>query len=226
MSGAMERLALTLREFARLIGEARALAVTAADGIEQARGRFQAAVGQSRNPHAVAMVEHSDLAAKRLREADKALADAVDLAGRYAAELGLAAPASTNMSSSSSPTVDIDGYPYTAPHKVDWSTLHHICHGDPDNVRSGGHLFGTGRPNKTEFPPHWDDEKIAEAVSSVAERPATTEARANGVWFATGVHDGVTVTAVVRQDGSIAAGWPHSGPGVRRNPPTTRARRR
>jgi hypothetical protein len=30
------------------------------------------------------------------------------------------------------------------------------------------------------------------------------------------------VTVVVRLDGSIAAGWPRSGPGVHRNPPTNR----
>jgi hypothetical protein len=55
--------------------------------------------------------------------------------------------------------VTFPGYPSHLPHPISWSDLHHICHGDPDDERRGGHLHGTGRPNKTEFPPDWDDEK-------------------------------------------------------------------
>jgi hypothetical protein len=110
------------------------------------------------------------------------------------------------------------GYPFSLPHTISWSDLHHICHGDPDNEEKGGHLHGTGRPDKTEFPPQWDDEKVTEALTAVARHPAAIAERPNGTWYATGTHDGVMVTAAIRSDGSIAAGWPRSGPGVHRNP--------
>ena len=124
------------------------------------------------------------------------------------------------------PPVTLPGYPYNRPHPISWSDLHHVCHGDPDDEEKGGHLHGTGRPDKTEFPPSWDDELVAKALTKVATHPAELDERGNSNWFATGTHDGVTVTAVVRPDGSIAAGWPDSGPGVRRNPPSRNPPRR
>jgi Bacterial EndoU nuclease len=120
------------------------------------------------------------------------------------------------------PPFALSGYPYNRPHPISWSDLHHICHGDPDDERKGGHLHGTGRRGKTEFPPDWDEEKASEALTAVATHPGETDERGNGNWYATGTHEGVTVTAVVRPDGSIEAGWPDSGPGVRRNPPRRR----
>jgi hypothetical protein len=130
---------------------------------------------------------------------------------------GRQAPAGAGNDNAGQPTSS--GYPFNRPHPISWSDLHHICHGDPNDEGKGGHLHGTGRPGKTEFPPDWDDVKVSEALTSVASRPEFFDERANEVWFATGTHDGVTVTAVVRPDGSVAAGWPERGPGVHRNPP-------
>jgi hypothetical protein len=41
-------------------------------------------------------------------------------------------------------------------------------------VYSGGHRGGTGIPGKTEFPPHWTDTRIINAVSEVATSPTST----------------------------------------------------
>ncbi|WP_425498874.1 EndoU domain-containing protein [Natronoglycomyces albus] len=79
-------------------------------------------------------------------------------------------------------------------------------------------MHGTGRPGKTEFPASWDEEDIAQALRAVATSPAVTHERPRGNWFADGQHRGVTIRAVVRSNGSIEAGWPLEGPGVKRNP--------
>lgn len=92
-------------------------------------------------------------------------------------------------------------------------------YGDELNDRKGGHLHGLGRPGKSEFPPDWDDDKIAKEVTDVARHPSTAEERVDGSWLVTGVRDGVTVGAFVRSNGTIASGFPVEGPGVKRNPP-------
>lgn len=97
--------------------------------------------------------------------------------------------------------------------------LRHIVHGDEDDDTSGGHLYGLGRPDKTEYPAHWDEEKIAREVKSVADNPDTVAPRLGGAWLATGTRDGVTIHVFVRNDGSIASGFPKSGPGIQQNPP-------
>jgi hypothetical protein len=94
-----------------------------------------------------------------------------------------------------------------------------VVNGDDDNPEKGGHAFGTGRPGKTEFPEGWDDQDISEALAAVADRPSKVSPDLTGRNFITeGIHRGVTVQAVVRPDGSVEAGWPVKGPGVRRNP--------
>jgi hypothetical protein len=94
-----------------------------------------------------------------------------------------------------------------------------VVNGDDDNPEKGGHAFGTGRPGKAEFPEGWDDQDISEALAAVADRPSKVSPDLTGRNFiAEGIHRGVTVQAVVRPDGSVEAGWPVKGPGVRRNP--------
>jgi hypothetical protein len=112
------------------------------------------------------------------------------------------------------------GYPHNRPHPISWSDRIHICYGDEDDETKGGHLAGIGRPGKTEFPPDWDEEAVVEALVAVATRPEVAYLQSSGKWVVRGLHEGVTVDAVVRPDGSIEAGWPVSGPGVRRNPPS------
>lgn len=108
------------------------------------------------------------------------------------------------------------GYP--ASRTLSWSARLHIVYGDDDNPNSGGHLHGTGRPGKTEFPPGWDEDKIADEAASVADDPDEVYALPKGGWQAVGVRDGVTIEVIVRPNGRIATGYPVSGPGVRRNP--------
>lgn len=115
---------------------------------------------------------------------------------------------------------DIDpNYPLNSPHGISWSDLLHVCNGDPNKPdKPGGHLFGTGTPGKTEFPEGWEMDDIGPALSSVASNPNRAWMTSSGNYFAEGVHNGVTIIAVVRPDGSIEAGWPVSGPGVETNP--------
>jgi hypothetical protein len=47
----------------------------------------------------------------------------------------------------------------------------HIIIGESGDAKRGGHLFGTGRPGKTEFPAGWDRYKIMEAVQAVIDLP-------------------------------------------------------
>jgi hypothetical protein len=110
------------------------------------------------------------------------------------------------------------GYPQNLAHPTSWSDLFHICHGDENNMQKGGHLAGTGRPGKTEFPPDWDVDDVLEALVAVATHPEKADRHNSGNWAAKGVHRGVRLCVMVRPDGSIEAGWPESGPGVRTNP--------
>ncbi|MDR0945732.1 MAG: EndoU domain-containing protein [Bifidobacteriaceae bacterium] len=45
----------------------------------------------------------------------------------------------------------------------------HILDGDPKNPNKGGHRWGTGRIEKTEFPADWDDDKIIAAVEETIQ---------------------------------------------------------
>ncbi|MGH3738030.1 MAG: EndoU domain-containing protein [Micromonosporaceae bacterium] len=93
--------------------------------------------------------------------------------------------------------------------------------GDPDDESKGGHRYGTGRRNKHEFPADWNDDRCISELESVVDSPDRVDPprRYGGNWFAHGTRDGVHLTAVVRPDGTLTAGWPTGGRGVRRNPP-------
>lgn len=99
----------------------------------------------------------------------------------------------------------------------------HILGGDRSG---GGHRAGTGKPGKTEFPPGWDDAKIIAAIKAVAGTGEVKEpAHRRGELVISGVVDGVTIEAVVKQNGDVRTAYPVSGPGVVRNPRPTRRRR-
>lgn len=93
----------------------------------------------------------------------------------------------------------------------------HILDGDH---WGGGHRHGTGRPGKTEFPAHWDDEKVIDRIIDVARFPDSPPVlQANQRWRAQGERDGVAMTVIVRPDGRIWTAWPDEGSqGVIRNP--------
>jgi len=94
----------------------------------------------------------------------------------------------------------------------------HILDGD---ATGGGHRHGTGRPGKTEFPAHWDDDTITGAVLSVARSPDQAPVRQNWNqrWSVRGTRDSVEIVAIVTPDGQIWTAWPREGsPGVIKNP--------
>jgi hypothetical protein len=94
----------------------------------------------------------------------------------------------------------------------------HILDGDETG---GGHRHGTGEPGKTEFPEEWDDDRIIEAVLTVARTPDQAPERQdwNERRSVTGTHDGVKVVAIVESDGRVWTSWPGEGsPGVIKNP--------
>jgi hypothetical protein len=93
----------------------------------------------------------------------------------------------------------------------------HILDGDR---WGGGHRHGTGRPEKTEFPADWDDERVIGQIVNVARFPDDRPVlQANHRWRISGERDGVAITVVVHPDGRIWAAWPEEGsPGVIRNP--------
>ena len=93
----------------------------------------------------------------------------------------------------------------------------HIVDGDADG---GGHRHGTGRPDKTEFPATWSDDKIAAHVLDVARNPDAPPRyqNRNDRWLARGTRDDVEIVAVVTRDAQVWAAWPTEGsPGVVRN---------
>lgn len=107
-----------------------------------------------------------------------------------------------------------------------------IAHGHPDqDPHEGGHLHGTGKPGVSEFPPGWDEQKIAETTLDVARDPETIDwvdpAEYPGsqtlyppYWEARSDVEGLTVTVSVRKTGEITEAWPDGpdpGSGVRYN---------
>jgi Bacterial EndoU nuclease len=96
----------------------------------------------------------------------------------------------------------------------------HILDGDR---WGGGHRHGTGRPEKTEFPCGWDDDKIIGHILDVARAPDDPPVfQANRRWRVHGQRDDVGITVIVQPDGSIWSAWPDAGsPGVVKNPRET-----
>jgi hypothetical protein len=90
----------------------------------------------------------------------------------------------------------------------------HILSGDKDG---GGHRSGTGKPNKSEFPSTWSDDKIIAEIESVANDPTsirTVESR--GRIMVEGTRDGIEIRVILEADGStIVTGFPTNVP---RNP--------
>jgi Bacterial EndoU nuclease len=96
----------------------------------------------------------------------------------------------------------------------------HILDGDR---WGGGHRHGTGRPEKTEFPSNWDDEKIIRHVLDMACAPDDPPVfQANRRWRVHGHRDDVGITVIIQPDGRIWSAWPDAGsPGVVKNPRET-----
>jgi hypothetical protein len=93
------------------------------------------------------------------------------------------------------------GYPALAEQPLSWSDRRHIVYGDEDGEESGGHLHGLGRAGKSEFPPDWNEDKIAREVVEAARGPSTADEQFDGTWPVTAVRGGVLVGAFVRANG-------------------------
>lgn len=103
---------------------------------------------------------------------------------------------------------------YTSPERED-----HILDGDPNDPESGGHRYGTGRPNKTEFPERWRDaDSEMEHIEDVARNPDRPPRELpDGNWEVFGNRDGVNLRVIVSPNGSILTAHPISGDGVVKN---------
>jgi filamentous hemagglutinin len=99
---------------------------------------------------------------------------------------------------------------------LDQKAMTHIL--DGDGPQSGGHRFGTGKPNKSEFPESWSDQKIIDVVSSIASDGKTQWSKpdARGYVTAVATHEAVDVKVVYDTVGQrIVTGYPTNTP---RNP--------
>ncbi|MCI2422695.1 EndoU domain-containing protein [Saccharopolyspora sp. K220] len=92
----------------------------------------------------------------------------------------------------------------------------HILDGGADGT--GGHFYGTGIPNKTEFPESWDDSQIIEAVEGVAKNPDSPPVLSDsGNYRFSGTRDGVEIEGYVTPEGQVKTGYPVRGEGVVQN---------
>ena len=88
---------------------------------------------------------------------------------------------------------------------------------DGDGKGGGGHGPGRGMPGKSEFPPNWSDEKAIEAVTEVANDPASERGPSyRGRTVVHGTREGVDIEVIVGADGkTIINAYPTNVP---RNP--------
>lgn len=89
-----------------------------------------------------------------------------------------------------------------------------MLHGDQ---RGGGHLHGTGKPCKSEFPADWDADEVTAHVKSVAANDNLDwEKQDNGYYVAEQAVEGIRVRVVLNRDRSgIVTAYPTN---VKRNP--------
>lgn len=87
----------------------------------------------------------------------------------------------------------------------------HILYGD---TRGGGHLYGVGKPCKTEFPRDWDENKIIKTIQDVAANDNLSwEQQKNGYYVAQEMVDGVRVRVVLdRERDDIVTAYPLNQP--------------
>ena len=74
----------------------------------------------------------------------------------------------------------------------------HILYGDE---RGGGHLHGTGKPCKSEFPPEWDKQDIIDNVSAIAANDNLNwEEQSNGYHVTEQMVGDIKVRVVLNHD--------------------------
>lgn len=96
---------------------------------------------------------------------------------------------------------------------VDLSTparRNHILYGDRTG---GGHRPGLGKPGKSEWPAGHSDDSIMHDISDVATDPALSRKQGRyGRAVTAGSRNGVDITVIQNQDGSIVTGYPTNMP--------------
>ncbi len=86
----------------------------------------------------------------------------------------------------------------------------HILHGDR---KGGGHLYGTGKPCKTEFPQDWDEAEILGNVRRIAANDNLRwKKQKNGYYVASDMIDDVKVRVVLdREKDGVVTAYPING---------------
>lgn len=90
----------------------------------------------------------------------------------------------------------------------------HILYG---NATGGGHLFGVGKPCKSEFPKHWDEETIIKEVDLIAANDNLNWQQQRNGYYVTEQKVGTVKVRVVKdpQNKNVITAYPTNVP---RNP--------
>ncbi|WP_155981097.1 hypothetical protein [Nocardia sp. CNY236] len=103
----------------------------------------------------------------------------------------------------------------------------HTIHGDPGKLDGGGHMYGTGNPDKTEFPIEWNERDIFEMADDLVKTTRDGDRKPvwqpkRGSWLVKGwrTHKGRRVlfeAYVQKKDDVILSAAPKGGDGVTKN---------
>lgn len=90
----------------------------------------------------------------------------------------------------------------------------HILYGD---ATGGGHMFGTGKPCKSEFPKHWDEDTIIKEVDLIAANDNLNWEQQRNGYYVTEQKVGTVKVRVVkgRENKNVITAYPTNVP---RNP--------
>jgi hypothetical protein len=191
---------------------------------EQANGRTEQADGKAEQPDGTAgrtdgRIEQSDGKAGRTDgRTEQADGMAEQVEGQAARVDGSDRDAGMPTGRSGWDAVDPGNRPRLDALRATPERTKHILDGDEDG---GGHRHGVGKPEKTEFPASWSDEKTMGHVLDAAQRPDSPPVHQNwnDRWLCSGTRDRVKVWVVVLPSGEVWTAWPEEGgPGVVRNP--------
>jgi hypothetical protein len=97
--------------------------------------------------------------------------------------------------------------------------LLHVVAGEPDDLSRGGHLFGTRREGKTEFPKDWTTETILFSMSELLDKPEHVHFSGQNIFLRKHVL-GILVEMKLRAKVDVLIPqhyFPVEGPGVTRN---------
>ncbi len=107
-----------------------------------------------------------------------------------------------------------ENIPHPSAVELTQGRMEHILYGDNTG---GGHLYGTGKPCKSEFPENWDSAQIIETVEQIAANDNLKwRKELNGYYTAEEKIDGIKVRVVLSDTkGRIITAYPVN---VKRNP--------